>query len=232
MRLFCRKIFGPVEKRTHRDQSAVAVRHDRYAFVILFQMRQHEIELGRFCLERWQVPMERCFETVKDEIVVPIEARIVKQDLRLAPGADVIAGEPVNENDYVLGLKDLVPQMQEGALVMRLLAKPSFIRQPKPAQCRRIRDECALRQLVIVVREPSADIPPERPESDQRDRHQQDIPISPAKPSIGADATALLAAVRSIINLRATCRTFHGSFSSNSSDVVSPKQLPKHCACS
>ena len=64
------------------------------------------------CLERWQVPMERCFEAVKNEVVVPIEARIVKQDLRLAPGADVIPGEPVNENDHVLGLKNLVPQVQ------------------------------------------------------------------------------------------------------------------------
>jgi hypothetical protein len=128
MRLFCRKIFCPVEKCTHCYQSAVAVGHDRDAFVILVQVGQHAIELGRFCLERRQVAIERCFEAVKDEVVVSIEARIVEQNLRLAPGADVIAGEAVDENDHVLGLKDLVPQMQQGALVMRLLAKPSFVR--------------------------------------------------------------------------------------------------------
>src|SRR5262249_46416665 len=162
-----------------------------------------------FCLERWQVPMERCFEAVKNEVVVPIETRIVKQDLRLAPRADVIAGEPVNENDYVLGLKDLVPQMQEGALVMRLLAKPSFVAQPKPAQCRRIRDTRSLRQLIVIVREPPSDIPLDRPKCDQRDHHQHDVAISPAKPPIRTDPVAYLAAVRPIINLRATSRTFH-----------------------
>src|SRR4030095_837614 len=128
-------------------------------------------------------------------------------------------------------MKDLVPQMQQGALVMRLLAKPSFILQPEPAQCRRIRDQRAFRQLVIIGREPSHDVPPARPESDQRDHHQQDIPISPAKPSIGADAMALLAAVGAIINLRTTGRTFHGLFSPNSLNVVSSKELPTDCAC-
>src|SRR5262245_20686997 len=210
MRLFCRKIFCPVEKRTHRYQSTVAVGHDRNAFVILFQMRQQAIELGRFCRERRQVPMERCCEAVKDEVVVPIEARIVQQDLRLAPRADVTAGESVNENDYVFGLKNLVPQMQQPVLVMRLLAKPSFVRQPKPAQCRRIRDKRALWQLVVIGREPSPDITPERPESDQRDQHKHDVAISPAKAPIGTDPVAYLAAVGSIINLRATGRTFNG----------------------
>src|ERR1044071_4663260 len=114
----------------------------------------------------------------------------------------------MNENDYVLCLKDLVPQMQEGALVMRLLAKPSFIRQPKPAQCRRIRDECAFRQLVIVVCEPSPDIPLDRQESHQRDDYKKKIAIAPEGPPIGTDSAAFLAAVRSIINLRATGRTF------------------------
>src|SRR5262249_59493453 len=169
----------------------------------------------RFCRERRQVPMERCFEAVKDEVVVPIEARIVQQDLRFAPRADVIAGESVNENDDVLGLKDPMPQMQQGALVMRFLAKPSFIRQPKPGQCRPIRDKRPPRQLVIIVREPSSDRSLDHPESDQRDDHQHDVAIAPAKPPIGTDPVAYLAAVRSIINLRTTRRTFHtdaGSF--------------------
>src|SRR5215471_5297773 len=154
--------------------------------------------------------MERCFEAVEDEVVVPIKARIVKQDLRLAPSVDVIAGKPMNENDYVLGLKDPVPQMQQGALVMRLLAKPAFIRQPKPAQCRRIRDKRALGQLVIIVREPSSDRSLDHPESDQRDDHQHDVAIAPAKPPIGTYPVAYLAAVGPIINLGATGRTFHG----------------------
>src|SRR5215471_3389687 len=154
--------------------------------------------------------MERCFEAVEDEVVVPIKARIVKQDLRLAPSVDVIAGKPMNENDYVLGLKDPVPQMQQGALVMRLLAKPAGVPQPKPAQRRRIRDKRALWQLVVIGREPSPDITPERPESDQRDQHQHDVAISPAKPPIGTDPVAYLAAVRSIVDLRTTSRTLHG----------------------
>src|SRR5262249_5325867 len=163
----------------------------------------------------------------KNEVVVPIETRIVKQDLRLAPGADVIAGEPVNENDYVLGLKDLVPQMQEGALVMRLLAKPSFVAQPKPAHCRRIRDTRSLRQLTVIVRDPSSDIPLDRPKCDQRAHHQHDVSISPEKPPIGTDPVAYLAAVRSIINLRETGRTFHRWSPPNCRGVVPQKQLKK-----
>src|SRR5262249_21643183 len=95
------------------------------------------------------------------------------------------------------------------ALVMRLLAKPSFVFEPKPAHCHRIRDQRARRQLVIPPGEPPADQTGDRPESDQRDDYQQEIAIAPAKPPIGTDSAALFAAVRSIINLRATGRTLH-----------------------
>ena len=127
VRLFARKIFCPVEKGAHREQSTLAVSHDRNTFVILLQVRQHAIELGRFLIEGGHVAKKRRLEAIKDEVVVPIEPGIVQQDLRLAPGVDVIADKSVDENDHVLGLKDLVPQMQQPALVMRLLAKPSFI---------------------------------------------------------------------------------------------------------
>src|SRR5215475_300760 len=101
--------------------------HDRNAFVILLKVRKHAIELCRFLIESWHITIKRRLEAIKDEVVVPIEPRIVEQDLRLAPGVDVIANKSVDENDHVLGLKNLVPQMQQPALVMRLLAKPSFI---------------------------------------------------------------------------------------------------------
>ena len=107
----------------------------------------------------------------------------------------------MNENDHVLGLKNLVPQMQQVALVMRLLAEPSFVRQPKPPHRRRIRDQRARRQFVITAGEPPADQPGDRPESDQCDQHQQDVTIPPAKPPIRTDPVAYLAAVRPIINL-------------------------------
>src|SRR5262245_44644573 len=107
--------------------------------------------------------------------------------------------------------------MQQGALVMRLLATPSFVPQPKPAQCGRIRDKRALRQLFVIVHEPSPDIPLDRPESYQRDHHQHDVAIPPEKPTIGTDPVTYLAAVRSIINLRATGRTFHNATNSGRS---------------
>src|SRR5207248_3294325 len=79
---------------------------------------KHAIELCRFLIEGGHVAIERRLEAIKDEVVVPIEPRIVEQDLRLAPGVDVIADKSVDENDHVLGLKNLVPQMQQPALVM------------------------------------------------------------------------------------------------------------------
>ncbi|MFL6589945.1 MAG: hypothetical protein ACJ8M4_07205, partial [Chthoniobacterales bacterium] len=45
----------------------------------------------------------------------------------------------------------------------------------------------------------------------QGNQDQDDVPISPAKPPIGTDPPAFPAAVRPIINLRATGRTFHHS---------------------
>src|SRR5262245_6586524 len=95
---------------------------------------------------------------------------------------------------------------------MRLDTKPSLVFEPKPAQCHLIRDQLARCQFFITPGEPSADQPGDRPESDQRDDYQQEIAIAPAKPTIGTDPAALLAAIRSIIDLRATGRTFHGSF--------------------
>src|SRR3954452_20321368 len=95
--------------------------------------------------------MKRGLESVKDIVVVPIEARVVEQHLRLAPGADVISGEPVNENDHVFRLENLVPQMQQAALVMRLLAKPSLVCQPEPTQGCRLRNQRTRRQIVISL---------------------------------------------------------------------------------
>src|SRR6266480_5204926 len=92
---------------------------------------------------------------------------------------------------------------------MRLLAKPLFVRQPKPAHRRRIRDQRARRQLVITTGEPAPDQSRNRPESDQHDQQQQDVTISPAKPPIRTNAMAFLAAVGSIVDLRETCRAFH-----------------------
>src|SRR3954468_3809674 len=118
MRLLCRKILCPIEKRTHREQSAVAVGHDRDAFIVILQMRQQLLELCRFCFERREVPVKRGFEAIKDEVIVSIEPRIIEQDFRLAPGADIITGESVHEYNHVLSLKDVVSQVQQTAFVM------------------------------------------------------------------------------------------------------------------
>src|SRR5262249_59519608 len=125
--MFARKIFCAVEKGTHREQAALAMSHDRDALVILLEVGQRAIEAGRFLIESGHVAEERRLESIKDKVVVPIEPGIFQQDFRLAPGVDVIADEPVNKNDHVLGLKKLVPEMQEAALVMRLRRKPSFV---------------------------------------------------------------------------------------------------------
>ena len=208
--LFRWKLVGPVEKGTHREKASLAMSHDRDALVILLEVGQRAIEPRRFLIESGHVAKERRLESIKDEVVVPIEPGILEQDFRFAPGVDVIADEPVNENDHVLGLKNLVPQVQQASLVMRLLAKPPFVRQPQPAQCRRIRDQRARRQLVITPGEPTPDQSRNRPESDQRDQQQNDVAISPAKPPIRSDPVACRAAVGSIIDLGVTGRTFHG----------------------
>src|SRR4030095_12376129 len=73
----------------------------------------------------------------------------------------------------------------------------------------RIRDQRALGQLVIIVGIPSPDIPLDGPESDQRNDHKHDVAIPPAKPPIRTDAVAFSAAIRSIVNFRATSLTLH-----------------------
>jgi len=80
------------------------VSYDRDAFVILIQVRKHAIELGRFLIEGRNVAKERRLEAIENEVVVPIEPRIVEQDVRLAPGVDVIADKSVDENDPASGL--------------------------------------------------------------------------------------------------------------------------------
>ena len=85
--------------------------HDRDALVILLEVGQRAIELGRFFIECRHVAEKRRLKSIKNEVVVPIEPGIFQEDFRFAPGIDVIANEPVNENDHILGLKNLVPQM-------------------------------------------------------------------------------------------------------------------------
>jgi hypothetical protein len=108
---------------------------------------------------------------------------------------------------------------------MRLLAKPSFVRQPKPPHRRRIRDQRAGGQLVIPAGEPTPDQSGNRPESDQRDQQQNDVAISPTKPPIRTDPVACRAAVGSIIDVGVTGRTFHGWSPRNCRGVVPQKQL-------
>jgi len=64
VRLFARKIFCPVEKGAHREQSTLAVSHDRNAFVILLQVRKHAIELCRFLIEGGHVAIERRLKAI------------------------------------------------------------------------------------------------------------------------------------------------------------------------
>src|SRR5213595_504149 len=99
------KLVGPVEKGTHREQASLAMSHDRDALVILLEVGQRAIEPGCFLIESGHVPKEGGLESIKDEVVVPIEPGIVEQNARLSPRVDVIADEPVNENDHVLSLE-------------------------------------------------------------------------------------------------------------------------------
>src|SRR6476620_4965159 len=93
---------------------------------------------------------------------------------------------------------------------MELFGKPSFVRDPKPSEGHLIRNERAVRQLVIIPGKPSPDQPREGPVSDQRNEDQYEIAIAPAKPAVGRDAMAFLAAVGSIVDLGVTGRTVHG----------------------
>src|SRR3954451_8557126 len=103
------------------------MRNDRDALVVVLEFSQGAIEPGCFLVERRHVAEKRSLESVKDEVVVAIEAGIFQQDFRCAPGVDVITNEAVDENDDVFGLKDLMPEMQQVALVMRFLAKPARV---------------------------------------------------------------------------------------------------------
>src|SRR5260221_13276777 len=103
--------------------------------------------------------MWRFFEAENQEIEVYIDPRISEKNFGLTPGVEVTAGESVHEDNHILGLKNIMSQMQQAAFVVGLFAKPSFVRQPKPAQCHLIRDERAERQLVIIPGKPSPDQP-------------------------------------------------------------------------
>ena len=195
IRLFLRKIFCPIKKSAHGEQSALAVGHDRDGLIIILQMAQQGIELCRSLIKGWHIAIERVFEAAKHEIVVSIEPRIIEQDFRLTPGVEVTAGESVHEDNHILGLKNIMSQMQQAAFVVGLFAKPSFVHQPKPAQCHLIRDERAERQLVIIPDKPSPDQPGDGPVCDQPDEYEHEVAISPAKPPIRSDPVAFLAAV-------------------------------------
>src|SRR4051812_1249871 len=155
--------------------------HDRDAFVVFFEPGKRAIEFRGFLVESRDIAEQRGFEPIENEVVIAIEPGIFEQNLRLPPGVDVVPNEAVNENDYVLRLKKPVTQMQKPAFVMRLLAKPSFILQAKPAQGRLIGDQRTVRKIVVIVRDPSGGNSLHRPESDEHDKDDNDVAISPAK---------------------------------------------------
>src|SRR5262249_53400281 len=99
--------------------------------------------------------------------------------------------------------------MQQLTFAVRLLAKPAIVRKAEPLTRRRFTDDSAIGQLSVIWCEPSSGIVSDRPEPQGSDEDQQNVAISPAQPFIRADAVALCATVRSIIDLRATCRTLH-----------------------
>src|SRR4030095_12978787 len=69
----------------------------------------------------------------------------------------------------------------------------------------------------------SPDIPPNGPESDQRKDHKNEVAIPPEKPPVRTDPEAFPAAIRSIVNFRATSRTFH-CWSCKSSKLTSVRR--------
>lgn len=103
------------------------MRHNRNGLVVFLEPVQKAVELGRLLIERWDIPIKRSLESIKDEIVVPIKPRIVDQNARLPPSVDVMPDEAMNEDNDVFGLKDSVAQMQQVALVVWLFAKPAFV---------------------------------------------------------------------------------------------------------
>src|SRR5215471_14901282 len=99
--------------------------------------------------------------------------------------------------------------MQQLTFAMGLLAKPAIVRQAEPLTRRRVTDDAAIGQFRVIWCEPSSGIVSDRPEPQEGDEDQHNISISPAEPLVRTDAMALLATVGSIVDLRATCRTFH-----------------------
>src|SRR3954468_4552243 len=100
--LFRWELVSPVQQGAHREEAAFAMSDDRDAIVVFLEMSERAIEPGRFFIESGNVAEQGRLESVKDEVVVPIEARILQQDLRFAPCVDVIANKSVDENNYVL----------------------------------------------------------------------------------------------------------------------------------
>ena len=99
--------------------------------------------------------------------------------------------------------------MQQLAFAVRLLAKPAIVRKAEPLTRRRVADDGALGQFSVIWCEPSSGVVSDRPEPQKSNEDQQNVAVSPAEPLIRADAMALLATIRSIIDLRTTGRTFH-----------------------
>lgn len=126
-RLFRRKIFRAVKYGAHGEKTSFAMRDNRDGLVVFLEPAQKAVELGRLIIERWHIPIKRSLESIKDEIVVPIEARIVEQNARLSPSVDVMSDKAMNEDDDVFGLKNSVAQMQQVALVVWLFAKPALV---------------------------------------------------------------------------------------------------------
>src|SRR5947199_5091144 len=93
------KIVRAVKKCAHREQPAFAMSNNRDAPVILLEVGQRAIKPCRFLVKSGHVAKERGFKSIKDEVVVAIEARVLEQLFWLAPGVDVITNEPVDKND-------------------------------------------------------------------------------------------------------------------------------------
>src|SRR5262249_43435630 len=99
--------------------------------------------------------------------------------------------------------------MQQLTFAVRLLAKPAIVRQAEPLTRRRVTDDRAIGQLSVIWCEPSSGIVSDSPEPEHIHEDQQTVAVSQAKPLVGADAMALRTTVGSIVDLRATRRTFH-----------------------
>ena len=103
---------------------------------------------------------------------------------------------------------------------MRLNAEPASVVQTEPLPRRFIRNKSAFRQLREIHRRQTPEITSTLPENDEPDDEEKDVAVSPAEPPIGANTMALSAAVRSIINLRATRRTLHGLSTINALELA------------